>query len=54
MHSHFLLQDLGLSEIDMRVTLAWFLAAAPLIIHFNARRALGRLVADTHVRNQFE
>lgn len=54
MHSHFLLQDLGLSEMDMRVTLAWFLAAAPLIIHFNARRALGHLVADTHVRNQFE
>lgn len=38
----------------MRVALAWLLAAAPLIIHLDVGKVLGYLVADTHVRNQFE
>lgn len=46
--------SMGLSDADVRLALAWILAAAPIIIHVNLSKTLKHFLKDTHYRNQFE
>lgn len=52
LHRRFL--GMGLFDADLRLALAWVLAAAPIIIHVDLKSTLQYLLKATHYRNQFE
>eukprot|EP00929_Paragymnodinium_shiwhaense_P073923 TRINITY_DN37788_c0_g1_i1.p1 TRINITY_DN37788_c0_g1~~TRINITY_DN37788_c0_g1_i1.p1 ORF type:complete len:665 (-),score=166.47 TRINITY_DN37788_c0_g1_i1:485-2479(-) len=47
-------QELGFSDKDLWMTLAWIREMAPIIVHVDLDKMLSHMESDTHYRNQFE
>mmetsp|Transcript_84479 Transcript_84479/g.239622 ORF Transcript_84479/g.239622 Transcript_84479/m.239622 type:complete len:678 (-) Transcript_84479:148-2181(-) len=48
------ISDMGYTDENLWMTLAWIRELAPVIIHINIEKMLDKMESDTHYRNQFE